>query len=1003
MNRMTRLILICLVLILLLFSSACEKKENEQAAFTFISQEIQPIEEDPFMLPIEISGYSDLHQLSVKKPQIDQTTDLDDIVHAILGSADRVANINSKDLVNNVYLETGELPINKSLSDEDGYLRAFLQRKNIDEENIDQKDGTGLWGDLYLGAIEAHTFGAGTVEDCSNCAILIKYRSSGVNAGNNIGFSNSNVSANMHIDNNGGLHFWSNEGQNQNGYSIENTSKEYINLLRAIDNEWYYALVAMDEHLGYRFITWQVNNPANNAFYACDLSGIFKPDNDTQGQHIWADISINSHANEAFLDIESIAVYEFENFVDIENDNLNDDPEVNTYSNDQEKYELAIQFFEAEDYYNAYTLLKELDGYDTGDHLAECERLLKTIEIENPYVSGMIKKAMKERGLPIYEYLYVYQAEKLESLDLSKCRIEDLGFIHNFPNLKELILDSNAISDVNPLNDLYSLESLSLGKNNISDITPLNKLANLQYLDLNNNLLEDVSALNNLPSLREINLSTNNIIAIADLHNLVNLESIDLSYNLISSISSLENSPIKVLNIMNTDINNLDTVANFTELEELKAGFRYIWKGDESYLLTRKYELDNHFFDGLSGLEALVGHKNLVRLYLARLNVETLEPLATLTNLESLIFHQYDGSGDPNVLASLVNLKELALDSFWIGFYDTSFLSNLTKLEKLSIGTFCHVEDLSVISGLTNLEELRMYKYGEDLSFLTGLNNLRLLQLVAWDTVDDYSPLLALDNLEYLDLQEMAVYDLSVISQIESLRFLRMRSPQINNIKDVGQLKSLKYFFLGNPQVIGDLNPEFFGRSLFDGLDHLKFAAMQAGAEQGLAYELGDPEFLEIIEEPSKMGVEIPEYDYFWITNPDDVSRLNDYIGSQNLVIEGDFSSFSEGIKLTIPKNVRNLYIFSHADQPVKIELDGVDNKGLERLAIGHIDVSEDDPDGFGYGNFIIDNLNGLSGCTNLKEVYINSAEIDDISALANFDKLEIVELNGKNITNRYK
>jgi hypothetical protein len=57
-------------------------------------------------------------------------------------------------------------------------------------------------------------------------------------------------------------------------------------------------------------------------------------------------------------------------------------------------------------------------------------------------------------------------------------------------------------------------------------------------------------------------------------------------------------------------------------------------------------------------------------------------------------------------------------------------------LEKLSIGTFCHVEDISVISGLTNLQELRMYKYSEDLSFLTGLNNLRLLQLNNWEGID---------------------------------------------------------------------------------------------------------------------------------------------------------------------------------------------------------------------------------------------------------------------------
>ena len=92
----------------------------------------------------------------------------------------------------------------------------------------------------------------------------------------------------------------------------------------------------------------------------------------------------------------------------------------------------------------------ELEGYDTGDYLAECERLLKTIEIKNPDVAGIIKKALKDHGMPVYEYLYVYQVEELESLDLSGCRIEDLDFISNFTNLKELNLNKNAISDLTP-------------------------------------------------------------------------------------------------------------------------------------------------------------------------------------------------------------------------------------------------------------------------------------------------------------------------------------------------------------------------------------------------------------------------------------------------------------------------------------------------------------------------------------------------------------------------
>ena len=447
-----------------------------------------------------------------------------------------------------------------------------------------------MWGVLYLDAINHFLFEEGGNQECSNCAVLIKYRNSGVNGGHSIGFSISNVYINLYIDNNGGLNVWSNDDQNQTEYSIGSTRGEYTGSLKQQENKWYYALVAIDEHLGYRFITWQENEPSNNAFYACDLSDVFNRDDETSGSNIWGDININSNANEASLDIESIAVYEFESFNDIDAEDQAESPDYE-YTNDQEKYDLAVRLFEAQDYTNAYTLfteLDELDGFDTGDYLAECERNLKTIEIQDPKVAGNIRKALKENGMPISEYLYVYQAENLESLDLSECLIEDLGFIGNFPNLIELNLDKNAISDLSPLKDLHSLERLYLGKNHISDITPLNGLANLQVLALNSNLLEDVSSLNNIPSLVEIDLSTNDITAIDDLSNLVNLESVDLSYNLVSSVSALENLPIKELNIMNTDIGDLNAVANFMELETLKAGFRYIWERRRALLIDTK-------------------------------------------------------------------------------------------------------------------------------------------------------------------------------------------------------------------------------------------------------------------------------------------------------------------------------------------------------------------------------------------------------------------------------
>jgi len=296
-------------------------------------------------------------------------------------------DISGKDLVDFVYMETGDSPVDKSVSEKDGYLRASIQRESTGEDDGEQENNRGLSGNIYLDVINHFIAEAGGNQECPNCAILIKYRKNAVNAGLSIGFSNSNVFVNQFIDDTGGLNVWVGDEHSQKGYSIGNTHGEYVNSLQLIDDEWFYALVAMDEHSGYRFITWQEDDPSNHAFYACDLSSVFTRNDEPEDSIMWADISLNTVADEASVDIDSIVVYEFVNLNDTEATHQTD-ALVHSYTNDQEKYELAVQLFEAEDYYNAYTLLSELDGEVSDDLLAECERLLTTIEINNPRTAG---------------------------------------------------------------------------------------------------------------------------------------------------------------------------------------------------------------------------------------------------------------------------------------------------------------------------------------------------------------------------------------------------------------------------------------------------------------------------------------------------------------------------------------------------------------------------------------------------------------------------------------
>lgn len=997
MTKIIRVIILCFLCALLLFSAACEKAVSGEAGYTneelgqevlaFIPQEIQPIEANPYMLPMKVPPESGLHQLSVEKPQIDETLDTDEIVSAVLGSAVQAGKLHASDLEHSIHIETWDMQAATEIASEnDDYINVSFQQQGYD-----------FCSRIGIENISEYVDG---MQDSPNSAVLLKYRSHGNFENWRVLFQNSPVFActGMSKKSNDSFSSWN----DQYGYDLYTIEQEYRNTFQMVDNEWYYSLAAMDKSLGYRFITWQENDPANHIFYACDLSEIHKSDDNVQGPFLWVGIDFCTLEKEFSFDFQSLTVYSFENFNDIESVYLHDDQKEYQYANDDEKYQLAVALFNQEDYYNAYLLLKELGGYDASEtYLAECERLLQTIEINNASAVGKIKKTMKDCGMPIYDCLYVYQAEKLESLDLSDCSITELGFVSKFVNLKELSLDGNGISDLTPIKDLYALEYLSLAKNNISDTLPLYHLTNLQYLDLSCNLIEDVKGLAGLISLNELNLSTNNIATIAGLYNLENLESVDLSYNYISSVSALGNSPIKELNILNTDIDNLGAVAGFAYLEELTAGFWYIWQGNtDSYLMTKKYEKESHFFLGLSGLEFLCDHKNLKKLDLVKLQAQTLEPLATMPKLESLTLNQYSGPTQPEVMSKLVNLKELC------GSFDgISFLPNLVNLEKFTLLAFSYVEDISLISELKNLKELIMFRYTDSLDFITELENLKFLKLIGlegyppWE-IDDYSPLLELKNIEYLFLDNMKIDDLSIISQIETLKHLGIYGlTGISSIEGVQNLKNLEYFKLEGERVIGDYSPEKFDVSFFYGLENLTYVKVRAGnGDNNVDVRLYDANIQKEYHE-YPLGDRVFLREMYDTGNLERLNALADYNSLQDFFIWTSDMQDGGVTKLTIPENVRNLHISSGKDTPVKLELDCADHKGLERVVIGCINLSEGGRNPFGEGTFVLEDLDFLEGCTNLKEIYIDSAAVKDISGLAGCDKLEIVHLQGNNIT----
>lgn len=966
-----------------------------QGVITFSAQTTRPIENNPFRIRADAAEYSRLRQFSVDKPSIEPAAGSGDVVSAIISSPREVVTLQNDELLHCIELQTTDSSLGKALTQEDGYIRAHIQTSGSG-----QNEAQDIWGKLYFDEIRSYISAAGGIREGSNGAVLLKYRYTGINSGISLFLENRYLTIYAGISCDGSLSiFASKDGAK---FIVGDLVSEGVDPILMVENEWYYTLFALDGYYGCGFVTWQENDPANSTFYTCDFGATYRTIQPMGNDYFWAGVDYWTHAKEADFDIASLSFYEFDDFAGGALSARKAEQRYE-YSNQDEQYRLALQFFDQEDYYNAYLLLKELNGYDTsGSYLQECERLLQTVVIESGMIATSIINSMQDAGMEFDQYIYRYQAEKFESLDVSECEIEDLEFIRYFPNLKQLNLDANGITDLTPLMDLHALVSLSLAENSIADVKPLHTLTRLTDLDLRSNMLEDVSPLGNLHALKRLDLSRNNIHSLAGLYTLTNLETVNASYNFISSVNALGNSRLRELNIINTNIDNLWAVAGLETLERLQAGV-YHKRADDAdiYLLESKYRDGRACAGNISGLEAVASLTNLKTLYLAGLRTQTMKPLSQLPSLESLTLYAYSGPTDYAVLSGLTGLKEISLDGAGGGFDSLHFLTSLTNLETLEIGGGSTSGGAWPIASLVNLQKLALSGFDTDLSFLSGLDNLRELRLEQWDGVKDFSPLLELDSLEYLELKNTPILDFSMISKIETLRCIKMSGERFNSIVGVDKLKNLEYLDLGFAQYSKKSNYEQLDKSLLMGLENLQYAQVYIGGIDGkfVGYTVGDIANAQTLELPSEGPTESWEYFQAGVGDQAGADWLIYAHPWQYLSIRMSPPETGEPIKLKIPPSIRVLGIMSDSKKPIAIELDCKDNIGLETIFIGHIDCYWGDDDGAGGGNFVIDTLDGLAGCINLREVYINSAEIKDISGLAGCEKLEIVELKDNKIT----
>ncbi len=205
-----------------------------------------------------------------------------------------------------------------------------------------------------------------------------------------------------------------------------------------------------------------------------------------------------------------------------------------------------------------------------------------------------------------------------------------------------------------------------------------------------------------------------------------------------------------------------------------------------------------------SGETVIIGGKDystsLTSLDLRELGLgdEDLQGLEKMTNLTELDLRGNEMT-DLSPLSGMANLEELRLSGDIAGNQEISDLIPLSGLSHLRVLHLpsANIEDLSPLSGLTQLENLALTDsdssqgLAEDITPLASLVNLKELYLKI-AVISDLSPLSGLTQLESLRIRaENYVTDYSPLSGMKHLKELEMPGNQFQQAVDISPLSGL--------------------------------------------------------------------------------------------------------------------------------------------------------------------------------------------------------------------
>lgn len=375
----------------------------------------------------------------------------------------------------------------------------------------------------------------------------------------------------------------------------------------------------------------------------------------------------------------------------------------------------------------------------------------------------------------------LYELSDLKNLNCSNTDIEDISPIRNLNRINMLDISNTAIKDISGLRYANDIKTFNADNTILENIEIIGLYHQLTSLSLAGTNVENINALNTCEMLTELNISGSKVTSLDSIELPQSLRYLNISNTGISDlrpISNLEN--LQLLIIDNTMITDLSPIANMNRLNELQCrntGIDDIMPLKDMEQLVRIY-CDNTNIDSEKANNFIKENHNVMVIYETAALQEWWDGLHISWKKAFSTQNNTDINPNPEELHSIISMKTLTLDPF---FMDAMPIERLTNLERLNIEN-TKIVDLTPLHGLHNLKYLNLRNTKvNDLKPLENLSNLVEINIENTN-VSELEPLCNMKNLRLVAADGSKVCSESVFT-------LRMAQPNATVIYQSAELK----------------------------------------------------------------------------------------------------------------------------------------------------------------------------------------------------------------------